>query len=102
MIKIKLSLSEEKFQKILIRSQKTLNLKLVSVREVSQLTRTLSPTLSYIIHINALELKAAKFLILAFTQNRKHLNSIDIQMDNMVAVSCLVKIEWKGGGEAKS
>lgn len=54
------------------------------------------------LHINALELKAAKFLILAFTQNRKHLNSIDIQMDNMVAVSCLVKIEWKGGGEAKS
>ena len=49
------------------------------------------------LHINALELKAAKFLILAFTQNMKHLNSIDIQMDNMVAVSCLVKIEWEGG-----
>ena len=30
------------------------------------------------LHINVLELKEAKFAILAFTQNRKHLNCIHI------------------------
>ena len=47
------------------------------------------------LHINVLELKAlkaAKFAIAVFTQNRKHLNSIHIQMDNMVARSYLVRM----------
>ena len=42
LIKMELSLSEEKVRKILMRCQKTLNQKLVSVREVSQLIETLS------------------------------------------------------------
>ena len=41
---MKLSLSEEKVQKILIRCQETLDQKLVSVREVSQLIGILSST----------------------------------------------------------
>ena len=41
---MELSLSEEKVQKILMRCQKTLDQKLVSVREVSQLIGTLSST----------------------------------------------------------
>lgn len=47
------------------------------------------------LHINVLELKAlkaAKFAIVVFTQNRIHLNSIHIQMDNMVARSYLVRM----------
>ena len=47
------------------------------------------------LHINVLELKAAKSAILAFNRNRKHLNSIHIQMDNMAALSCIVKM-WEG------
>ena len=44
------------------------------------------------LHINILELKAANFAILTFTQNKSHLNSIHIQMDNMTALSYLVKM----------
>ena len=44
------------------------------------------------LHINLLELKAANFAILTFTQNKKNLNSIHIQMDSMVALSYLVKM----------
>ena len=40
-------------------------------------------------HINVLELKAEKIAILSFTQNRKHLNSIHVQMENMVGCSFL-------------
>ena len=47
-------------------------------------------------HINILELKAAKFAILTYTQNKNYLNSIPIQMDNMTALCYLVKM---GGGE---
>ena len=43
-IKMELSLSEEKVQKILMRCQKTLDQKLMSVREVSQLIGTLFST----------------------------------------------------------
>ena len=39
------------------------------------------------LHINALELKIARFEILVFTQNRKHLNRIQIQMGNILALS---------------
>ena len=46
-----------------------------------------------------MELKAAKFAILAFTQIQKHLNSILIHMENMVAFSYLVKIRGGGGGK---
>ena len=42
-----------------------------------------------IFHINALELKAEKIAILSFTQTGKHLNSIHIQMENMVGCSFL-------------
>ena len=41
---MELPLSEEKVQKILLRRQKTLDQKLVSVREVSQLIGALSST----------------------------------------------------------
>jgi len=44
------------------------------------------------LHINILELKAAKFAILTYTQNKSYLNSIHIQMDNMTALSYLVKM----------
>ena len=44
------------------------------------------------LHINILELKAAKLAILTFTRNRQNLNSIHIQMDNMVALTYLVKM----------
>ena len=44
------------------------------------------------LHINILELKAVKLAILAFTKNRVNLNSIHIQMDNMVALTYLVKM----------
>lgn len=44
------------------------------------------------LYINALELKAAKFVILAFTQNRRRLTSILIQMENLAALSHLLKM----------
>ena len=49
-------------------------------------------------HINILELKAAKFAILTYTQNKNYLNSIPIQMDNMTALCYLVKM----GGNKQS
>ena len=43
------------------------------------------------LQISVLELKGPQPAILYFTQNTKHLNNIDIQMDNMVALSYLMK-----------
>ena len=43
-------------------------------------------------HINALELKAAKFAVLTFTRIEPSVQSIHIQMDNAVSLSYLVKM----------
>ena len=51
------------------------------------------------LHINILELKAAKFSILTYTQNKSYLNSIHIQMDNMTVLSYLVKMEGTNNQE---
>ena len=44
------------------------------------------------IHINVLELEAAKYAILTFTRMYPMVKSIYIQMDNIVAISYLVKM----------
>ena len=44
------------------------------------------------VHINVLELEAAKYAILTFTRMYPMVKSIYIQMDNIVAISYLVKM----------